>query len=89
MPPTPHPSRWLPRPERNDAITPDRTELWIRFVLGAVIGTVAGLRLTTWLEVSSVVGSVAMVLGTGLHAGTLAWWKGDRFWRSLRASLPF
>jgi hypothetical protein len=64
----------------NDGIKPDRLELRVRFVFGALLGCALGLGATRGTS-SSKVAMLAMVCG-GLIAGLLARQFGDRFWAS-------
>jgi hypothetical protein len=71
----------------NDGIRPDALELRIRFICGAIAGSLcgawwAGYRSSGWaLALYAVVGV--------LIGGALARYFGDRFWASFRRTWPF
>jgi len=71
---------------RNDGIRPDASELRIRFVCGAILGSFLGAGCAFQLGAGSptVHGLVFAVIVGGVIAGALARHFGDRFWFSLR-----
>ncbi len=70
-------------PLPNDGITPDRFELWARFVSGAVVGALAAAGLIIGAQLSVPVSVLAVAAGA-LVFGLLACRYGDRFWRWIR-----
>ena len=60
----------------------DRLEFWVRFVCGAMAGTLVGLDLVLNSFASSavlVLGAVALILGFGFASARF----GDKFWHSI------
>lgn len=71
----------------NDGIRPDALELRIRFICGAIVGSIAGAR---WAGIrSSGVALALWVVVGGLTGGALARNFGDRFWMAFRRTWPF
>jgi hypothetical protein len=69
----------------NDGVPPDRFELRVRFVFGALLGALVGLRLapaTFSIPVVAIAAGAGAVLG-----GLLARHFGDRFWERFVRSL--
>ena len=68
----------------NDGIAPSRSELWLRFIFGALTGgVIAGVTLAQVSKISMVVGAIGTSAGA-LIGGFSARYYGDRFWRELR-----
>lgn len=71
-------------PLPNDGIPPDRFELSLRFIFGALTGgVIAGVTLAQLSRISMGIGATGTVAGA-LIGGLLARHYGDRFWRALR-----
>ena len=57
----------------------DRTEFWVRFICGAVFGTLLGFLLVWRILPDTAVSWVALLAGM-LFFGLVAAFWGDRFW---------
>ena len=71
-------------PLANDGIRPDACELRLRFVCGAILGSLLGVTCAFQLGSSTVLELALAALVGGSIVGILARHFGDRFWSSLR-----
>jgi hypothetical protein len=69
-------------PLSNDGIAPDRFELWVRFICGALFGGLVGLSAVRTSSPKEL--AIVAILGA-LACGLLARHSGDRFWMWLRS----
>jgi hypothetical protein len=67
----------------NDGIPPDRLELRLRSVCGAVAGAILGASAAFQLDTDSLLLITILTTAGCVIGGVLARHYGDRFWRSL------